>query len=363
MTRILTVIGARPQFIKAAVVSREIVATEGFEEILVHTGQHYDANMSGIFFDEMGIPAPAYHLDVSGGPHGQMTGRMLERIESVLQTEKPDVVLVYGDTNSTLAGTLAAVKLHIPVAHVEAGLRSFNKRMPEEINRILTDHCAHILFTPTATATRNLMHEGIDAARIVECGDVMFDAALYFGQRAGVTRRGAARFGLSPKGYVLATVHRQENTDDPARLSAIFEGLADVAADLPVVVPLHPRTRERLLSAGLETAVSALTVIDPVGYLDMVGLEKDAAVIATDSGGVQKEAFFHRVPCVTLREETEWGELVEAGWNRLTEPKDRRAIHAVITGALGTAGIPIEPYGQGAAATAICNALMERVNG
>jgi UDP-GlcNAc3NAcA epimerase len=363
MTRILTVIGARPQFIKAAAVSRRIAQMPGLSETLIHTGQHYDANMSDVFFDELDIPKPAHHLGIGGGGHGAMTGRMLEAIEALLQADRPDVLMVYGDTNSTLAGALAAAKLHIPVAHVEAGLRSFNRRMPEEINRILTDHCADFLFTPTTTATRNLLAEGMDRGRIVECGDVMFDAALHFGQRAAATGAGAARFGLPPGRYVLATVHRQENTDDPARLAAIIGGLADVAAELPVVLPLHPRTRVRLQASNLGAALAVLTVIDPVGYLDMVGLERDAAVIATDSGGVQKEAFFHKVPCVTLRDETEWVELVAAGWNRLVPPNDRQAIRAAVTGALGTTGEAVEPYGQGEAAKAICNALADRAHG
>lgn len=363
MTRILTVIGARPQFIKAAAVSRRIAQTPGLSETLIHTGQHYDANMSDVFFDELDIPKPAHHLGIGGGGHGAMTGRMLEAIEALLQADRPDVLMVYGDTNSTLAGALAAAKLHIPVAHVEAGLRSFNRRMPEEINRILTDHCADFLFTPTTTATRNLLAEGMDRGRIVECGDVMFDAALHFGQRAAATGAGAARFGLPPGGYVLATFHRQENTDDPARLAAIVGGLAQVAAELPVVLPLHPRTRARLQASDQDAALAALTVIDPVGYLDMVGLEKGAAVIATDSGGVQKEAFFHKVPCVTLRDETEWVELVEAGWNRLVTPVDAATIRAAVLLAVGTSGKAVEPYGLGDAAGVICAALRERTDG
>ena len=363
MTRILTVIGARPQFIKAAAVSRRIAQTPGLSETLVHTGQHYDANMSDVFFEELDIPPPAHHLGIGGGGHGAMTGQMLAAIEALLQTDRPDVLMVYGDTNSTLAGALAAAKLHIPVAHVEAGLRSFNKRMPEEINRILADNCADLLFTPTATATQNLLHEGMDRSRIVECGDVMFDAALHFGQRAAAVGAGAARFDLPPGGYVLATVHRQENTDDPARLAAIVGGLAQVAAELPVVLPLHPRTRARLQASDQDAALAALTIIDPVGYLDMVGLEKDAAVIATDSGGVQKEAFFHKVPCVTLRDETEWVELVEAGWNRLVTPVDAATIRAAVLLAVGMSGKAVEPYGSGDAAGVICAALKERTDG
>ena len=353
MKKILTVIGARPQFIKAAAVSHRIAETPGLSETLVHTGQHYDANMSDVFFDELDIPAPAHHLGIAGGPHGAMTGRMLSALEELFMAERPDMVMVYGDTNSTLAGALAAAKLHIPVAHVEAGLRSFNKRMPEEINRILTDQCSERLFTPTATATRNLRGEGVPEARIVECGDVMFDAALRFAAKAEARGAGAAQLGLGRGEYVLATVHRQENTDDPVRLAAIMGGLALVAAELPVLLPLHPRTRARAEAANMADALAALHIVEPVGYLGMTGLEKDAAVIATDSGGVQKEAFFHGVPCVTLRDETEWVELVEAGWNSLIPPGDAGTIRDAILAARGTRGAEITPYGTGNAADII----------
>lgn len=350
MAQILTIIGARPQFIKAAAVSHRIAEAPGLSEALVHTGQHYDANMSDVFFDELDIPPPAHRLGIAGGGHGAMTGRMLAALEKLLISETPDMVLVYGDTNSTLAGALAAAKLHIPVAHVEAGLRSFNKRMPEEINRILTDHCAELLLTPTATATANLVAEGVRPDRVVECGDVMFDAALRFAEKAEAQGEGAARLGLKRGEYVLATVHRQENTDDPARLAAILNGLAMVAAEMPVVLPLHPRTKARAETVNVEKALSTLHIIEPVGYLGMVGLEKDAAVIATDSGGVQKEAFFHKVPCVTLRDETEWVELMDAGWNNLTPPTDAKTIRDAVLLARGTQGANITPYGAGNAA-------------
>lgn len=357
MPKILTVIGARPQFIKAAAVSRQIAETRGIEEILVHTGQHYDANMSDIFFDELEIRKPAHHLGIAGGGHGAMTGRMLAAIEALLLEVSPDLVMVYGDTNSTLAGALAAAKLHIPIAHVEAGLRSFNKRMPEEINRILTDQCSDLLFTPTATATQNLLREGVQNGFIVQCGDVMFDAALHFGKKADAGQAGPARFGLMPKEYVLATVHRQENTDDPKRLAAILDGLAVVAQDLKVVLPLHPRTRARIDAADLTGRLEALHIIEPIGYLDMVALEKHAAVVATDSGGVQKEAFFYEVPCITLRDETEWVELVEAGWNRLVIPHDPETIRHSILNARGTRGADIAPYGSGNASRIIVERL------
>jgi len=313
--------------------------------------------MSDVFFDELNIPCPAHHLGIAGGGHGAMTGRMMAALEELLIAERPDILLVYGDTNSTLAGALAAAKLHIPIAHVEAGLRSCNKRMPEEINRILADQCSDLLFTPTTAATVNLLNEGVPRARIVECGDVMFDAALHFAAKAEARGAGAARFDLPLGRYVLATVHRQENTDDPERLTAILNGLDMVAATMPVVLPLHPRTRARVAAAGRENLLSQLHVIDPVGYLDMVGLEKDACVIATDSGGVQKEAFFHGVPCVTLRDETEWVELVEAGWNRLTPPNDGGTIRDIIFGARGTKGADIAPYGIGNAAAVVATEI------
>jgi len=306
-----TIVGARPQFIKAAVVTRASrECDEPMREVLIHTGQHYDVNMSQIFFEELDIPEPAYNLGVGGGTHGQNTGRMIERIEKVLLTERPDWVLVYGDTDSTLAGALAAVKLHIPVAHVEAGLRSFNRRMPEEINRVLTDHSADLLFTPTDTASKNLANEGIPLDRLRQVGDVMYDAALFYADRAEVRSHILETLGLAPKGYVLATVHRAENTDDPRRLGAILAGFSGVGAN--VVWPMHPRARDRLCEYGFQIPGN-VRAIDPVGYLDMVMLERHAAVIATDSGGVQKEAFFFGVHCVVLREETEWVELVDAG--------------------------------------------------
>ena len=309
--KVATIVGARPQFVKAAVVSRAFGEhPDAVCEVLIHTGQHYDANMSKVFFEELDIPKPAHNLGIGGGTHGQNTGRMIEQIEQVLLTEQPDWVLVYGDTDSTLAGALAAVKLHVPVAHVEAGLRSFNRRMPEEINRVLTDHAADILFTPTDTATRNLAHEAIPEDRVRQVGDVMYDAALFYAARAEARSRILEQLGLAPKSYVLATVHRAENTDDPERLGAIVEGFA--ASGRTIVWPMHPRTRERLRDYALEIPPN-VRAIEPVGYLDMVMLERHAAVIATDSGGVQKEAFFLGVPCVVLRTETEWVELVEVG--------------------------------------------------
>ncbi|TPG12975.1 UDP-N-acetylglucosamine 2-epimerase (non-hydrolyzing) [Sphingomonas koreensis] len=360
MKRILTVVGARPQFIKAAVVSRQIARATGISECLVHTGQHYDANMADVFFEDLGIPAPAHHLGIAGLSHGAMTGRMLEGLESIMKAEAPAWVLVYGDTNSTIAGALSAAKLGIPVAHVEAGLRSFNRAMPEEVNRILTDHCADILFTPTSTGTANLLNEGLLPERIVEVGDVMYDAALHFGKLAEERGLDAAAFGLPPGGYVLATIHRQENTDDTRRLRVILSGLREAANELPVVLPLHPRTRSRVAAEGLEPLTEGLTLLEPQGYLEMVALERGAVVIATDSGGVQKEAFFHRVPCVTLRDETEWTELVEADWNRLAPMDSGAAIAAAIIASRGRCGKPIAPYGDGTAADKIV-AVLDRL--
>jgi UDP-N-acetylglucosamine 2-epimerase len=306
--KILTVVGARPQFIKAAAVSR--VLRRAHTEILVHTGQHYDREMSELFFEELAIPRPDYELGVGSGGHGQQTGQMLIRLEAVLLGERPDWTLVYGDTNSTLAGALAAAKLGTRVAHVEAGLRSFNRTMPEEHNRVLTDHCSDLLFCPTASAAAQLEREGVNSGVHV-VGDVMYDAALQFADVARERSDILQRLGVQPAGYALATLHRPYNVDDPHRLGQNLEALKRL--DLPVVFPVHPRTRARL--DGQEPG--QLRLVDPVGYLDMLSLEQNAALILTDSGGVQKEAYFFATPCITLRPETEWVETVAAGWNRL----------------------------------------------
>lgn len=351
MSKILTVIGARPQFIKAATVSRAIARRGGIREVIVHTGQHFDANMSDIFFDELAIPKPDHHLGIGGGSHGAMTGRQLEAIERVLLDEKPDWVLVYGDTNSTLAGALAAVKLHIPVAHVEAGLRSFNKRMPEEINRILTDHAADCLFAPTQSAVVNLRAEGVAENKIHQTGDVMLDASLFYRRQA----RKPALFddlGVEAGAFVLATVHRAENTDDRARLEGIFKGLA--ASGAPVILPLHPRTKSRLSEFSITPAPN-LHVVDPVGYLEMVWLEDNCRLICTDSGGVQKEAYFFDKPCLTMRDETEWVELVDQGWNHLVGTDSDR-----IATAISKASKPDDKssfYGSGTAADEVLDIL------
>jgi UDP-GlcNAc3NAcA epimerase len=352
MRKIITVIGARPQFIKAAIVSKAM-EKRGITELILHTGQHFDSNMSDVFFDELGIPKPAFNLGIGGGSHGQNTGRMIEGIEKVLIEEKPDWLLVYGDTDSTLAGALAAVKLHIPVAHVEAGLRSFNRRMPEEINRILTDHAATRLFAATETSVMNLANEGISADKVMNVGDVMYDAALFYGAKADQQSRILEELRIGSKEYILATVHRAENTDVPERLKAIVQGMADSGRQ--IVLPVHPRTKARMQASGL-TLPENVIAIDPVGYLDMVMLEKHAALIMTDSGGVQKEAFFYHVPCITLRDETEWVELVEAGWNQIVPPVSAAAIVEAIALAR-KAGKLLQPYGDGKAAERVADNL------
>ena len=358
--KIVTIVGARPQFIKAAVVSMALAAQGNIDEVLVHTGQHFDPGMSDIFFAELGIEPPAVNLGIHSKGHGAMTGEQLIGIERVLLKEKPDRVLVYGDTDSTLAGALAAAKLHIPVVHVEAGLRSFNRAMPEEINRVLADHVSDLLFAPTVLAMRNLAREGIPPSRCFQVGDVMLDAARFFGGIASQKSSILKSLKLKAGGFILATVHRAENTDDAQRLQAILEGLDMAGRTLPVVWPVHPRTRQAITARGLaDKPGSGLRLVDPVGYLDMVMLERHAALIATDSGGVQKEAFFHGVPCVTLRAETEWLELVAAGWNRLAPPKDAAGVAAAILSALGTKGKAIEPYGDGNAAGRIAAILVQ----
>jgi UDP-GlcNAc3NAcA epimerase len=367
--RLLTVVGARPQFIKAAALSRAIAASHSssqpISEQILHTGQHFDAAMSDQFFAELGIPQPAYHLGIGGGSHGANTGRMLEAIEQVLLAQRHDALLVYGDTDSTLAGALAASKLRIPVLHVEAGLRSFNRHQPEEQNRVLTDHLAALCFAPTDTAVAHLRREGIADHRIVRTGDVMADAARLFGEQAEA--RAAELLAAPPlqalvgagEPFVLATIHRAENTDDPQRLRAILQALG--AAPLPVLLPLHPRTRARISALGLAALLEPLQVCEPLGFLAMVLLERRAALVVTDSGGVQKEAFLQGTPCVTVRSETEWVELVELGWNRLADPGDAAAMAAAIEAQLGLDTTQARPllYGDGHAAEAIVACLQQ----
>jgi UDP-GlcNAc3NAcA epimerase len=328
--KILTVIGARPQFIKAAPVSMALKKSGRFREVLVHTGQHYDRNMSGVFFKEMGIPHPDYNLEAGSGTHAEQTGNIMQRLEPLLIKEKPAMVLIYGDTNSTLAAALTAAKLHIPVVHVEAGLRSFNMEMPEEINRIVADRLSSLLFAPTRTAVENLKREGI-RCNVFKTGDVMYDAARIFSEKARKTSRVLENLRLKPGAYRLATVHRAENTDDKTRLRNILKALSVLGREMPLVFPVHPRTRKMIDRFGLAQHTQGLVLIEPAGFLDMVSLEAGAALILTDSGGVQKEAYFHRVPCVTLRNETEWVETVASGWNVLADVRDPGKILAVAT--------------------------------
>lgn len=361
MLKIVTIVGARPQFIKAAAVSRVIrnQFSDQVAEILVHTGQHFDENMSKVFFEELDIPHPKYNLEISGGQHGAMTGRMLEAVEKVLLDEVPDWVLIYGDTNSTLAGALAAAKLHIPVAHVEAGLRSFNMRMPEEVNRIVADRLSTLLFCPTETAVTNLAKEGATSG-VENVGDVMYDVALFYREQAKQKSNILASLGLNVGGFALATCHRAENTDNANRLGEIVQALADISANLPVVLPVHPRTRKLLADTGLDKKLESVKVVDPVSFLDMIALEQSSKVILTDSGGVQKEAFFYGVPCITMRDETEWVETVSLGWNTLVGAS-APAIRQAYEDSLGNKLSPLEksPYGDGNAAVNIINRIIQ----
>ncbi len=341
--KVATIVGARPQFIKTAPLSIALHEA-GAAELLIHTGQHFDAAMSDVFFDELKLPPPAYHLGIHGGGHGAMTGAMLTAVEPILQKERPDVVVVYGDTNSTLAGALAAAKLHIPVAHVEAGLRSFNRRMPEEINRVTVDHVSDILFCPTVSSVEQLRREGIIQG-VQHVGDVMFDALLLFKELAAQCSRVLERLGLRPESYAVATIHRAENTGRAEQLGALLQFLRGQSAT--VVLPVHPRTRQAAAEFGLN--FDGLTAIEPLGYLDMIALVSGASAIYTDSGGLQKEAYFLGKSCVTLRDETEWVETVSHGWNRLwkvPEFQKRR---------------PITEFGTGQAARAIVRILSEKV--
>lgn len=343
MPHVLTVLGARPQFIKAAPVSRAITEA-GLTEIIVHTGQHFDALMSDVFFEELDIPKPSYNLEVNSLGHGAMTGRMLEKLEEVMLAEKPAIILIYGDTNSTLAGALAGAKLNIPVAHIEAGLRSFNRRMPEEVNRVVADHVSALLFCPTQSAVDNLAAEGITQG-VHAVGDVMFDTTLAAVKRAEGRSTIIETHGLKPRGYAVATVHRAENTEDPERFARVISWLEEATRTIPVVMPVHPRTRKLLATTGRVPA--GLTLIDPIGYLDMARLLSQATAVFTDSGGLQKEAYFHRIPCVTLRDETEWVETIEMGWNRLWVKPDYAPRRDILD------------YGTGQSAKTIANLIRE----
>jgi UDP-GlcNAc3NAcA epimerase len=351
---IVTVVGARPQFVKAAPVSRALAAA-AVRETLVHTGQHYDAAMSDVFFQRLGISDPDHHLGVGSGPHGGQTARMLEGIERILLEAKPDLLLVYGDTNSTLAGALAAAKLHVPVAHVEAGLRSFNRRMPEEINRVLTDHLSSVLFAPTDAAVANLAAEGI-RGEVVRTGDVMLDTALLFRAECGNEAGGQLRaWGVESRRFVLATIHRAENTDDPVRWASILDAMQRVGESVGTVLwPVHPRVRRALEGKSLAN----VRLLDPLPYFEMQALLMNARVVLTDSGGLQKEAAFHETPCVTLRDETEWVELVTCGVNTLAGTEADTVVKAAESARWPSGGLPAGLYGDGKSSERIADHLV-----
>lgn len=353
--KILTIIGARPQFVKAAALSREINKHKSIEEIIVHTGQHFDKNMSEVFFKEMEIPKPKYNLNLNSLSHGAMTGRMLEGIEKLILKEKPDIVLVYGDTNSTIAGALAATKLHVNVAHVEAGLRSFNMQMPEEINRILTDRVSNYLFCPTDVAIENLHKEGFEHfnCQIIKSGDVMQDAAYYYAEKS--ENHAQAYKKLQHENFILCSVHRAENTDNAERFKNIVEALNQIHKETKVVIPLHPRTKKLLDNFNLKLNVE---IISPVGYFDMIELLKHCKLVMTDSGGLQKEAFFFKKMCVTLRDQTEWTELISNGFNILAGANRGKIIQAVNTMMNKTADFNLNLYGDGNAAQNIVNVFL-----
>ena len=378
--RIVTVVGARPQFIKAAAVSRAFrrLYPDDVEELIIHTGQHYDENMSQVFFDELDLPHPSFHLEIGSLSHSQQTGRMAERIEKLLQLKRPDAVIVYGDTNSTLAGALAASKIHIPVVHVEAGLRSFRKTMPEEINRVLTDHVSTFLFSPTERGIRNLIREGfaynhyppynIDNPAINNFGDVMYDNSLYYSELADNRSAISERLALSAGPYVLSTIHRANNTGEPERLKEIIRGLKEIAnTGMRVIIPLHPRTRKHIATItnkafieGFETH-KRIDVIEPVSFLDMIMLEKKASMIITDSGGVQKEAYFFNKPSVVLREETEWTEVIEHGAGRLAGADAGRIYDAFSWFRNHPPEAFPNVFGEGNAAARICREIVFRL--
>ncbi len=357
-SKIVTIVGARPQFVKAAAVSLALQKSPKISEIIVHTGQHYDSNMSDIFFSQLGLKTPDYNLNIGSGSHGQQTGRMIEAIEKILLAEKPQLLLIYGDTNSTLAGALAAAKLHIPIAHVEAGLRSFNRKMPEEINRLLSDQLADLLFCPTETAVKNLKNEGIDHHKLFLTGDVMYDAALLFKEFSNTSATILDNLALQPNDFILTTIHRAENTDDELVLRNLINNLMLVAQENTLLFPLHPRTKNALLQFDLlEKAQQAIRFIDPVSFLDMIQLEESAKLIITDSGGVQKEAYFYQTPCITVRDQTEWTELLEKGWNYLIPSTEIDKLSAIVKSRTGHRGEACHLYGQGNASQLIVDQI------
>lgn len=354
--KLLTIIGARPQFIKAAAVSRKIKEQSSITEILIHTGQHFDKNMSEIFFEEMSIPKPNYNLQIHGLSHGAMTGRMLEGIEEIILKEKPDMLMVYGDTNSTLAGALAAKKMHIKLAHVEAGLRSFNYAMPEEINRILTDRISDILFCPTDTAIENLKKEGFEHFpwKIVKCGDVMQDAAMYYSNFSAQKSKLIEQLNLHNKKFILCTIHRQENTDVLKNLTSIINALNKISEETTIVFPAHPRTQQILKKENISLRFQT---IDPVGYFDMIELLKHCSMVITDSGGLQKEAFFFKKHCVTVREQTEWVELVEHGFSTIAGTDESKIYNSYKTLSAKQSDFNVNLYGNGKACEVIVKEL------
>lgn len=382
MIKIVTIIGARPQIIKAAALSRAIKThySQSIREVIVHTGQHYDENMSQVFFNELGIPAPDYNLNTGSGSHGKQTAAMITGIEEILMNEKPNGIVLYGDTNSTLAGAIAASKIHVPIVHIEAGLRSFNKAMPEEVNRIMCDHVSTLLFSPTKTGFDNLQHEGFklnneepytaDNPKIYHSGDVMYDNSLYFSDVAEQKTDILQKHQLIPAGFILATIHRNNNTDEPARLNALFSALYKLSEEkqLTVVLPLHPRTAKLLqhnLSPGLYKQVSEskrMKLIEPVSFLEMIALEKNCAIVMTDSGGVQKEAFYFKKPCVILRPETEWVELVNCGSAIIADADEARILEAFDT-LMKNKDLVYPPfYGNGKAAEFICAEMIAHLS-
>lgn len=357
---LLTIVGARPQFIKAAAVSRRISQKRSLAESIVHTGQHFDETMSDVFFKELQIPKPKHHLEIHSLPHGAMTGRMLEALEALMLQERPAAVMVYGDTNSTLAGALAARKLNIPLVHVEAGLRSHNPSMPEEVNRILADRMSALLCCPTIGAVKNLEHEGFGnfPCRFERTGDVMQDAAMYFAERAGLESDVLERLGVTGRPFALATIHRAENTDSLVRLSSALRALDGIAERMPVVFPVHPRTAAAMRRWSIETNVRMTA---PIGYLDMIQLTRHSSLVLTDSGGLQKEAFFFGKPCVTLRDETEWTELVEGGYNWLAGTAEDRILLAAEHALAAKLDFDLDLYGSGRAGQAVADLVEECV--
>lgn len=358
MKKIISVIGARPQFIKAVMISRELRKYQEYNECLVHTGQHYDHNMSDIFLQDLNMEKPDFFLNVGSKPHGEQTALMLNKLEKIFIQEQPDYLLVYGDTNSTLAAALAASKLHLPIAHIESGLRSFNRKMPEEINRVITDHLSSLLFCPTTTAVENAKREGISEDKLFLVGDVMFDAALYYTKTSDEKNTILTALKIEKKSYLLVTIHRAENTDDPIKLKRLMRSFLTLAKKYTLVLPLHPRTRGALEKQGLlHTLPPSFLIIEPVGYLAMSQLEKNASLIITDSGGVQKEAYFYQVPCITVRDQTEWPELIHTKWNTLCASQDFDLLPDYVAKSIQKCGDESTLYGHGDAAAKIVKYL------